>query len=174
MEASKKCTNCQLDLPLERFGKNNAVKGGINYVCLACAAARARAYQKTEAGRSKRRARDSKKESRRRRALLRNDPPQRQKAREYAKRRRQGEEGKKLAINNARRYREKYPEKSRAQRKASRTPAKKHLCCRCGLPAQQYHHYNGYDGAAAVQVVPLCHQCHLAYEWIQKSMRSAA
>lgn len=34
-------------------------------------------------------------------------------------------------------------------------------CVQCGAQASHYHHHHGYDRAHRLDVVPLCHTCHL-------------
>jgi hypothetical protein len=33
-------------------------------------------------------------------------------------------------------------------------------CASCGIPAEEYHHPNGYEGDAALDVVAMCTACH--------------
>jgi hypothetical protein len=34
------------------------------------------------------------------------------------------------------------------------------LTCRCGKPAQHYHHHLGYEKKHRLHVIPLCTECH--------------
>ena len=35
-------------------------------------------------------------------------------------------------------------------------------CTRCGQPAKEYHHHNGYEPEHALDVAPVCKSCHYA------------
>ena len=39
-------------------------------------------------------------------------------------------------------------------------PPAKNLACRCGQPAQEYHHHLGYAKEHWLDVLPLCATCH--------------
>jgi hypothetical protein len=33
-------------------------------------------------------------------------------------------------------------------------------CAKCGNPAKEYHHHNGYEKANVLNVIPVCRDCH--------------
>ena len=37
----------------------------------------------------------------------------------------------------------------------------KHLMCKCGSQAQEYHHHNGYAEEHKADVIPVCVLCHV-------------
>jgi hypothetical protein len=39
-------------------------------------------------------------------------------------------------------------------------PVMSFCCVLCGLPAEQYHHHNGYDDDHLLDVIPVCKRCH--------------
>lgn len=44
--------------------------------------------------------------------------------------------------------------------KEGKIPKASSLICRCGNPAKEYHHHNGYSAGKELDVVPLCRTCH--------------
>lgn len=41
------------------------------------------------------------------------------------------------------------------------------VCDECGAPAEDYHHYLGYDSEHWLDVKPLCRKCHRRAEWLR-------
>lgn len=41
-------------------------------------------------------------------------------------------------------------------------PITNRRCVDCGIVAEQYHHYKGYDGDNLYEVIPMCKNCHEA------------
>ncbi len=37
-------------------------------------------------------------------------------------------------------------------------------CVRCGKPATEYHHHNGYEAIHLLDIIPVCAQCHVALD----------
>lgn len=49
----------------------------------------------------------------------------------------------------------------RAVRAGKLSPVRTLLCAKCGNPAKEYHHHNGYGREHWLDVVPLCIPCHV-------------
>lgn len=68
--------------------------------------------------------------------------------------------------------RKKYPEKIKAREAIhneihvyGRWPRAKNCpCTNCGNQASQYHHWRGYEKRFWLDVIPVCHPCHLFLE----------
>jgi len=83
------------------------------------------------------------------------------------KRYRQTKKGKKNHRKSAFLYRNLYPERVKAYNAvrhaiaASKLSSPKFLLCHyCPKPAQQYHHWHGYESEHWLDVVPVCKKCH--------------
>ena len=64
-------------------------------------------------------------------------------------------------------YRERHPDRYKARQAVARAvrsgklpKASSCVCFRCGNPAVHYHHQNGYDKTAWLDVEPVCLECH--------------
>jgi hypothetical protein len=68
--------------------------------------------------------------------------------------------GMKVAARVRRRTRDRAHRRIQQLVRAGKIPAASECTCTCGKPARYYHHPNGYDGEAALDVVPLCADCH--------------
>jgi hypothetical protein len=80
---------------------------------------------------------------------------------------RQSKKGKAANRREGFRKRRKYPEKVKAIKavshaiEASKLPRANTLLCHyCSKPAQQYHHWHGYEPDHWLDVVPVCIKCH--------------
>lgn len=65
-----------------------------------------------------------------------------------------------------------YPQRKKARRAITYLvemgkikPAKELACNVCTRPAAEYHHHNGYASEYALDVIPLCIECHGKNKW---------
>lgn len=154
--SEKTCTRCGQCVPLPGFVKDKRRRCGYAAWCKGCQNSYAREYAARPHAHAKKAERAR---------IYRQTEAHRQSDSRYM-----GSEAGKQAMA---RYRSENRQKVAARRAVRRAiesgvllpPAQ---CCRCGLAAKEYHHYAGYEQHCAMMVVPLCKQCHVAYEKIQK------
>ena len=79
----------------------------------------------------------------------------------------QSEQGKATFKLRRQRYCLLYPERRKARdaittviRNGKLPKAKSLLCYYCSKPAQQYHHWHGYEPEYWLDVIPVCMDCH--------------
>lgn len=79
------------------------------------------------------------------------------------------ERGRVVHLRNIYEYEKMYPDKvlarrivNKAVRKELIPAASTQICqvCNCRM-AQHYHHHNGYDKSRALDVIPVCVDCHI-------------
>lgn len=131
---SKSCSKCKQIKPLSEFGKDRRKKNGLRSRCKSCQ----KAYRQTDKGKAGKKAYQ---QSERGKAVNR----------------------KIIAKRNARN-----PNYVKAKNavmiaiRAGRLPrADCFLCYYCQKPAQQYHHWHGYEPECWLDVIPVCIECHL-------------
>lgn len=169
---TKTCTKCAQEKPFDCFARDKYQSDGLTNSCKECRNAAKTRYRATEHGKAK--------------TAEYNALPKARESRRRWERSPRGKEVRRLLLakESARiraraQSRRQYLSMPRVQARAylrvhymigkGRMPrASECLCARCGLQAKEYHHYNGYEGEAALQVVALCKNCHLAYDKIQK------
>lgn len=171
------CIRCKTAKPLSEFGRNKANPDGINSYCKPCIREKTQLWRETEIGRAYTQRDNRSPEGRERKRRYRHTPHGRAVCAAAVRANEQTEVGRERRREITKRYRAAHPERAAAHVairlaiEAGRMPsASECLCCRCGLGAHEYHHYAGYEGANALVVAPVCKQCHMAYERIQKSL----
>jgi hypothetical protein len=160
---NKQCSRCGVVKPISDYYVRNARPSGHQSHCKECANAMHTAYMKTPKGRA------SEKRTRQtvgREAIRRYD--QSEKGRAKRKRFMQTAAYKALHQKANLAYRNRYPEKIKAQSAIAgeiaagrMQSAKTKLCASCGEQASHYHHYKGYEREHWFDVTPLCRRCHL-------------
>lgn len=150
---TKKCTSCGCDKPVAEFHHSKATRDGYTQRCKAC--------RKIEYESKKGLVQEYYKKNRAK--LI-------EQAREYSrlrKRKKRNAVSKKKHNEQNKEYRKRYPVKSKAQDAVSyaiaqgRFPrASTHNCTHCGSAATEYHHWS-YEPEHWLDVIPLCHNCHM-------------
>ncbi len=175
-QPTKVCNKCKAEQPLVDFVRTKQTLSGYKSYCKACQ----RATNKTPENREKNRLRMQEvvKTGRHKEWWKRYTKSDKYLANYLRKKRSESgrayqikysrtEKGTKVAREHASRYSKKYPEKNRARNavcnavRDGRLPkASTQNCYRCGKPANQWHHHNGYSEEHKLDVVPVCRLCH--------------
>ena len=156
---TKVCTKCGKEKPLNEFYREKRGLYGRRSDCKACR----RIYSQTPARKEyQKRLSQSDHCKEYQKHYCRSE-----KHRERNKRYAATEKGKMQHRHRIERYYAKHPEHRQAINAVNHAirngslPAPHILKCQqCGGPAQQYHHFLGYDQAHFLSVIPLCRQCH--------------
>lgn len=138
---SKRCPKCKLPKLLSEFSKHRSTKDGLECWCKSCRKAYEQAYQQTEKGKAVNHKANAK---------------YRQTSKGKAAQR------KRTAKFNARNpnYRKAHHAVNHAIETGRLPRADTQLCHYCLNPAQQYHHWHGYEPKYWLDVVPACVECH--------------
>lgn len=169
---TKRCPKCNSAKPVAEFYRNKSNADGYNGWCKVCHNARAAEYAKSPRGRETQyRANHTEraKESRHRykKSTKGRESARRERQTDAYKEREKEYRGRKEYREYMRQYRMAHPEGRHARNliwneiRQGRIPKASTLTCSCGKPAAHYHHPRGYDDAHALDVVPLCHGCHM-------------
>ena len=141
--AKKRCSKCKQIKPVSEFYTDTRHKDGLQSRCKEC-------MNKDE---------NSK--------MARKHYQKSLKGKLAQKRYRQSEKGKIAERKYSRNYKSDYPNKNKASHavnnavKACKLPRPDTLqCYYCPKPAQQYHHWHGYEKEHWLDVVPVCTECH--------------
>lgn len=143
---TKKCTLCGYDKPVAEFYRNKATRDGYTRRCRACTKA----------------VNESRKD-----VIREYYRKNKQKIIAQTVEYRRSTAAKKKRTAQGTRYRENYPNKAKAQYAVSHAVARGSLpkastqnCAHCGGNATEYHHWS-YEPEHRLDVVPLCHGCHM-------------
>lgn len=141
MKATKRCSKCKQNKPVSEFYRNRARKDGHLEQCKSCRKVYDKQFNRTE----------------HRQAYLK----------KYYKEYFQNDENKasqRCAVNK---YQKRHPEHQKARdavkfavRSGKLPRLNTKLCHYCPKPAQQYHHWHGYEKEHWLDVVPSCTKCH--------------
>jgi len=144
---TKRCSKCKQIKPLSEFHKDRKAKNGFFCWCKICNCERVRKYAQTEKGKTKNK---QYAQSEKRKANMKH----------YC----QSKKGK----TNYKRYYIRYPERLKAKSAANHAirsgklpRANTRLCRYCSKPAQQWHHWHGYEPEHWLDVIPVCRKCHI-------------
>lgn len=137
---TKFCPRCRKHIPTIYYFKNKQRKDGLHGYCKKCHSAIVSRYSKTEKGKIMRR-----KISRK----YRNTPNGKIKIKQY---RESDIPYMKILARNYTRW---------AISTGKIPPIKTMKCKSCDRQANHYHHTCGYDFKNRLQVIPLCHSCHI-------------
>lgn len=172
---TKHCTICNCDVPLDLMVKNSRSKDGYGYRCKPChriiskrsveanpesRKAACAKYYRTHKEAHNARVRDwQRRHPETVKAIAeRHKPKGVETSRAYRRR---------TGLEQLREQRRRYPERFKARNKVNNSVAKGIMpraktlpCSRCGAPATEYHHHNGYDYDHWLDVVPVCRPCH--------------
>lgn len=150
----KVCTRCNKAKPLSDYYKDKRCKDGCRSECKICVIRITKEYNQTEQGRKVHH-----------KAVFRYDQSEKGKAAQ--KRRRQTEKYKATQKRYRERYQIRCPERLKAKdavnyaiRVGKLARPNSLLCHYCPKPAQQYHHWQGYDPKHWLDVIPVCIGCH--------------
>ena len=137
MEATKKCPRCNDTKAISEFHKNRSNKDGLQSCCKTCGSN----YKKTEKGKITHRKSNEK----------------------Y----RNSVKGKIAHRLTDKRFSVRHPNQRKAKHAINNTiqagkliSSRFLLCHYCSKPAQQYHHFLGYEPKHWFDVVPVCISCH--------------
>lgn len=167
METTKRCSKCKQSKPISEFYKNRSTKDGLDNECKICRSKRLKEYNQTEQGKAVSR-----------RATKKYHKTDKGKAEK--KRYRQSEKGKASNLKWSKKYQKTEQGKLTRKHFNTRNPnqikavttvnhaitagklisPKFLLCHYCPKPAQQYHHWHGYEPEHWLDVVPACAKCH--------------
>jgi hypothetical protein len=151
-ETLKACTGCGETKPLSEYFRNKASKDGHFTKCKVCYRTKQKEYESTERGLSVRRAATRKHNQKRKHTA-------KHKAYERARQlRRRAQEPEKYAARTA---------VGNAVMLGNLPRVTQCQCDSCGRQAEEYHHHNGYSSEHALDVVPLCRECHRKAEAVQ-------
>ena len=144
-EITKTCVSCKQSLLLTSFYKNKNYKSGCQSYCKKCSHLRVKAYRRSENGRQ-----------------YQKDYSRSKKQKAYQ----QSEAYKKSHRLAVKRWKNKNKQKDKtiaqvnyAIRSGKITKPSTYLC-KCGKPAEHYHHYLGYERKHWRDIIPICHLCH--------------
>lgn len=163
MKATKRCSKCKQGKPISEFHKNRTTKDGLQAYCKSCQISDVNKYQKTEKGKTTRKLYSQSKEGKARYKRYRQSENGDSMRKKYA----QSERGKTVQKRGDKHFNICHPNHRKAKNavnhavKAGRLPRPDTLICHyCPKPAQQYHHWHGYEKEHWLDVVPVCIQCH--------------
>jgi len=167
---TKRCSRCKLVKPATDFSPNRRVPSGLASRCKSCCRMIMRQYREAHLEETRKRDREC---VRRRRKLA----PEKHRAanRKYYEEHREEcntarclHRKTQAAKDSHRKCCKKHPEKRAAKtavqlavREGSLLAINKRTCTECGKQATDYHHPNGYDRENHLNVIPLCHACHM-------------
>ena len=150
----KYCPECKKTKSGLEFYKDKFRRDGLSTRCKPCTIAYVKAYTQTERGREV-----ARKAQRKYRASDHGKKRKREDQKAYLA----TERGKEIKHKSA--Y--KYPERRKARiilgnsiRDGKLKPAREFQCSNCNNSAKEYHHHNGYAPEHALDVIPLCRECH--------------
>lgn len=139
---TKQCSKCKQIKSISEFNKQSTCKNGIRSYCKSCQKVMDRNYEKTTKGKTVRR-----------KAL--------KKYRKTAK----GKAARKASLKRFYAYNPNHKKAGDAVNHAIRDgkliSPKFLLCHYCPKPAQQYHHWHGYEPEHWLDIVPACKSCHV-------------
>ena len=151
---AKACTFCKKIKPLSDFYKHR--RNGYQSHCKTCQLANVKAYRRTERGRSVDNA-----------ASARYQQTARGQVINLAYR--QSTHGKAIRAKATQRFRIAHPDRIQASvavkdavRRGILMPPTSFQCKMCDNTAEHYHHHKGYEEEHKLDVVPLCHVCHVS------------
>lgn len=167
---TKKCTKCRESKPAttEYFSRHKTGKYGINSRCKACESERGRAYREANRKRERERMRAWRVANPERAAEMARAWHAANRERELERQRAWAKANPDRRAENHARARAKHPNRIVARHAVSyavrsgRMPSPRDLTCTvCGVPAEHYHHHNGYKPEHSMDVVPVCRACHI-------------
>jgi hypothetical protein len=160
-KTEKACTKCKEIKPLTDFYKAKRNIDGRKSWCKICEIEYSRQYQKTPKGKDVARRYAASEKGKERMRKFDKSPKGRKKHSRYNR----SEKGRAYDKLSKKRH----PLKTKARTavnnaiKAGKLPLAKTLVCKsCGNPAEEYHHFNGYNPENWLVVEPMCIQCHRA------------
>ena len=171
---TKTCTKCNATKPLSSFYHQATRPDGHYPYCKTCTDAQVREYQASDAGQKKMREYRQSAAFKEKRRKIRNTPEYKAQMRAYRQSKKGREAAARYAKSGARAaVMARYFQNNRAACNArkliwSRIASKKMpqasqcICSMCGNQADHYHHHNGYDKDHVLDIIPLCHSCHVA------------
>lgn len=150
-QPTKVCTTCRISHPTTNFFRNRSKKDGLSSLCKSCSTKLIRQWRTTPEGME---------------SVCRHNRKPRDKS--IQERWRKTPAGRAYRITVQQKYRARNKDKSNARDavnaevKHNRLPRAKTLpCVRCGKPAREYHHHQGYTPQHRLHVVAVCRSCHL-------------
>lgn len=154
MEATRICPKCQQSKSASEFYKARIKKDGLSSYCKSCQ----RIYQRSAKAKAARKGREKLY-----RQTEKGKAVQRKKREKYEK----TEKGKATKRARQKRYYARHPNQLKAESavnhavQADKLPRPDTLLCHyCPKPAQQYHHWHGYEPEHWLDVVSACIPCH--------------
>lgn len=164
---TKRCSKCKDFKPISEFYKDSLQKDGKDTYCKICRNQAYTKYRQTEKGKKalgrayRKYAKTNKGKSAQKRYLYS------EKAKVKRKCYLQTEKGKSVRRKILKQYTIRYPDKIKAERTANNAIKNgqlprpdTRLCHYCPKPAQQYHHWHGYEPKHWLDVIPVCITCH--------------
>ena len=151
---TKKCPQCKQFKSISEFRKNRSTKDGLRTYCKICRPKKEKIYRRTEKwkARQKRYAQSDKGKAANRRGV---------------KKHRKTYKGKVANRAVQKRFRACHPNQIKATNvvnhaiRAGKLPRANTLLCHyCPKPAQEYHHWHGYEKKHWLDVIPVCIKCH--------------
>ena len=155
---TKYCSKCKKTLPLSEFHKTRRNKDGLQIWCKSCQKAYLKDYQQTEKGKAVRSKGVAKyRQTPKGKAGHRKDSAKYQKT----------PNGRAVQRKSNAKSKARNPNRIKAESavhsaiRAGRLPRPDTLLCHyCSKPAQEYHHWKGYEPEHWLDVVPVCIECH--------------
>lgn len=167
MEATKKCPKCQTIKSISEFHKCKSTYDGVLCHCKSCR----RAYRQSDRGKvSEKRYRQSEKgkannhkAGKKHRKTEKGKITNRKSVRKYQS----TEKGKVVRREALKRFFARNPNQYKAKnavnnavRDGKLPRPNTRICHYCPNPAQQYHHWHGYEPEHWLDVIPVCRECH--------------
>ena len=160
---SKRCSKCKEIKPLSEFFKDRRAKDGIQGVCKSCI----KAFQQSEKGRAATRKASTKYRKSFKGKTNQKAYNQSVRGRSVVAKYKQTPKGKAVSHKATAKFNAHHPNYVKAHNAVNgavrygRLPRPDSLRCHyCPKPAQQYHHWHGYEPACWLDVVPACVECH--------------
>lgn len=160
----KTCRSCKQSKPLNEFYKNHTCKYGYDTRCKKCTLIYQKSYSKTESGKAVHCKAWRRYQAAGKHKVGNKRYENSEKGRATKKHYQQTEKYK----DYQRLYRIAHPERHKISLTVSnairdgKLPRPGTLSCHyCGQKAEQYHHWHGYEPEHYLDVIPICHSCHV-------------
>lgn len=151
---TKYCPDCKQNKPLSEFNKSRTRKGGFQSYCKSCLKAYQKTYQQSEKGKAICRKATTKYQQTFNYKVV--SANYRQSLMGKAAHRKADAKSKAIHPNNI-----KAKDAVNNAIRAGKLPRPNTwLCHYCTRPAQEYHHWHGYEPEHYLDVIPACRECH--------------
>jgi len=159
---TKQCTKCKQIKQLSEFYKHPKHKNGYRSECKICHLKSTKEYRRSEKGKTAKKHYQKSDKGR----VTQKRFSKTEKFKSAVKRYRESEKGK----DTFRRFSIRHPKYQKAVKAVnqaivnSKLPRPDTLLCHyCPKPAQQYHHWHGYEPEHLLDIIAVCRECHIQH-----------